>query len=113
MKRWHQEKARMLRRYRQELASHANEHNRHARRMPWMSLAPLGTATNISCHCARGIGTMRKHRPLVCERTRCSCKAWRGLDLTMLERRDRQEQLLSRLELQAVQEEARDAHELP
>lgn len=78
--RWHKEQALMLRRYRIELATHAFL-GPDRRRMAWRSLAPVGTAAEVACHCARGIGTMRKHRPGVCEKVRCSCKAWKRHDL--------------------------------
>jgi hypothetical protein len=66
VKRWHTEHAMMLRRWRMELAKH--EH-----RAPF-ALAPPSVAATVSCHCANGIGSMRKHRVYGCERRHCFCK---------------------------------------
>ena len=68
MRRWHAERNLMLRRWRQELANHSRDY-------PRCFLAPPGDAAGVGCHCANGIGTMRKHRPFGCERPRCGlCK---------------------------------------
>jgi hypothetical protein len=63
MYRWHAEHNLMLRRWRQELATH-NE-ARHC------SLAPPSLAPAVDCHCAQGIGSMRKRRPFGCTKARC------------------------------------------
>lgn len=65
--RWHTEAALMLRRWRKELANHARV------RVP-ERLAPPSEATGMACHCARGIGTMRKRRPYECQKRNCFCK---------------------------------------
>lgn len=70
MRRWHAERDLMFRRWRQELAN-------HSRRMggdgdyPDEGLAPPSCAVDVDCHCANGIGTMRKIRPYGCGRARC------------------------------------------
>lgn len=56
MRRWHSERELMLKRWRQELGNHV-----YAAGMTWQ--APPVMACGIECHCARGIGTMRKQRP--------------------------------------------------
>jgi hypothetical protein len=66
MKRWHEEVPLMYRRWRKELAKHGQfdygfSHD---------SLAPPSFACNVDCHCANGIGTMRKNR-LDCGTPRC------------------------------------------
>jgi hypothetical protein len=68
VKRWHAEHAMMLRRWRMELANH--EH-----RAPF-ALAPPSAAANARCHCANGVGTMRKRHVYGCPKggRRCSCK---------------------------------------
>jgi hypothetical protein len=76
MKRWHAEQALMFRRWRMELAKH--EHR------ALFSLAPASIATSVSCHCANGMGTMRKHRVYGCENRMCFCK-----DEKRYRRRDR------------------------
>ena len=90
MFRWNKARALMLRRYRIELATHTGIPGQ-TRTWPWRSQAPMGFATQIDCHCARGIGTMRKHRPGVCEKVQCGCKRYkradeRPADLRMLAR---------------------------
>ena len=62
MRRWHSERNLMVRRWRQELAWHSDSY-------AW--IAPPSLAPAIDCHCARGIGTMRKRTPLGCNRPRC------------------------------------------
>lgn len=69
MRRWHEDQALMTRRWRQELANHLVDYNRCA-------LAPPGDAHGIDCHCARGIGTMRKSRPYGCPNPRCWICHW-------------------------------------
>jgi hypothetical protein len=62
----------MLRRWRQELARHGFEVGQP---YPWCALAPPGDAEGIDCHCARGIGSMRKMRPFGCSKGRtCICR---------------------------------------
>lgn len=63
MRRWHQEREIMLRRWRQELAKH--EGLRPAR----VSIPPDGDAE--TCHCYRGMGFMGKRRPFGCGRPHC------------------------------------------
>lgn len=52
----------MLRRWRQELANHSYGPG-FGGIYPYCSMAPPSLAVGISCHCARGKGTMRKQRP--------------------------------------------------
>jgi hypothetical protein len=61
MRRWHtpREHALMFRRWREEMASHEYD---------WRC-PPTG---QDACHCAQGIGSMRK-RTLGCSRPRCGC----------------------------------------
>ena len=70
MYRWHspREQAIMYRRWRMELANHDWEYGAD---YPHCYLAPPGDAAGISCHCANGIGSMRKHTPYGCGRARC------------------------------------------
>lgn len=70
MRRWHapRERTIMLRRWRLELANHGYEYGWP---YPHCSPAPPGAAAGVDCHCARGIGTMRKQRPYGCGNARC------------------------------------------
>lgn len=54
----------MHRRWRIELAVHAEDRSYH-----WP--APTSCAATTDCHCANGIGTVRKKKPLDCGRVRC------------------------------------------
>lgn len=74
MKRWHEEVPLMTRRWRKELATHAY-HNGYCRRYGYDCMAPPGIACDIDCHCANGIGTMRKNR-LDCGNVRCGLCHW-------------------------------------
>lgn len=75
MRRWHspREHAIMLRRWRQELANHDWEYGQD---YPHCYLAPSSDAEKIDCHCAEGIGSMRKHTPYGCGRARCGICHW-------------------------------------
>lgn len=68
MRRWHQERDLMLRRWRQELAKHEG--------FPQMALAPPSLAPSIDCHCSHGIGSMRKRTPYGCGNPRCGICHW-------------------------------------
>lgn len=57
MRRWHQERNLMLRRWRKELATHVQV---GWGQMPRESMVPASTACQVDCHCAAGMGTMRK-----------------------------------------------------
>lgn len=60
MRRWHQERNLMLRRWRKELATHVYDGHSYTGVYPRESLAPASVACDVSCHCAAGMGTMRK-----------------------------------------------------
>ena len=62
MRRWHSQKEEniMRRRWRIELGKHSWEYGQN---YAYLYLAPPGDAEGVSCHCARGVGTMRKQRP--------------------------------------------------
>lgn len=68
MRRWHQERNLMLRRWRQELANHSSE---YGQKYAHCYLAPPADANGVGCHCSRGIGVMRKTRPYGCGNPRC------------------------------------------
>lgn len=70
MRRWAEERPLMLRRWRQELANHGRWHGGDGD-YPWEGLAPPSCAADVDCHCANGIGTMRKNRPYGCSQPRC------------------------------------------
>lgn len=70
MRRWHAEHDLMYRRWRVELAKHGDDHPT-SERFPHMALAPPSLAPSINCHCAHGIGSMRKHTPYDCGNPRC------------------------------------------
>jgi hypothetical protein len=63
MRRWHEERALMLRRWRMELGNHVGGFASDDSYAGQEWLAPPVLACGIKCHCARGIGTMRKQRP--------------------------------------------------
>lgn len=72
MKRWHEERDLMMRRWRKELGKHGSE-DRHSVDHwggPYDYVAPPSWSASVSCHCAAGIGTMRKNR-LDCGRAHC------------------------------------------
>jgi hypothetical protein len=73
VKRWHNETALMYRRWRQELANHDWETGKN---YAYCALASPDDAKGISCHCANGIGSMRKNRPYGCSRVRCGICHW-------------------------------------
>ena len=62
----------MLRRWRKELAKHGegDPHSKNHWGYPHDSMAPPSLACDVVCHCADGIGTMRKNR-LDCGNVRC------------------------------------------
>ena len=83
MRRWHSSAERriMLRRWRQEIATHERtvyryNGNRYAaieKRYPfWGALAPLPPDPEGDCHCYRGMGYFRKRAPLDCGKPRCA-----------------------------------------
>jgi hypothetical protein len=72
MYRWHAERDLMLRRWRVELASHDRSYSH-------MALAPPGIACTVDCHCANGMGTMRKTKPFDCGKPRCHTCHWSKL----------------------------------
>lgn len=59
MRRWHEEKDLMFRRWKQEMRKHGYD---------WRN-PPVG---RDACHCAAGIGSMRKKRPFDCGVVQCS-----------------------------------------
>lgn len=61
MRRWHSEKALMLRRWKHEMSIHGYD---------WRN-PPDPKCDHSACHCAAGIGSMRKKKPLDCGRPRC------------------------------------------
>ena len=61
MRRWHSEHALMFRRWKQEMAIHGYD---------WRN-PPDPKCDRNACHCAAGIGSMRKKAPLDCGKTRC------------------------------------------
>lgn len=80
MRRWHQERDLMLRRWRKELNKHGDSHphSEYHWQGPYDSLVPPAVACEVNCHCANGIGTMRKNR-LDCGKARCEvchCGKW-------------------------------------
>jgi hypothetical protein len=72
MRRWHEERALMLRRWREEIAIHEGL---------WppscvIVLPPEIPDSSSACHCYRGMGFLRKHRPWGHSRPRCyTCKS--------------------------------------
>lgn len=65
MRRWHEERELMIRRWRIEVETHDGI---------GAQFPPV--ATESSCHCFRGMGTMRKTKPLDCGNPRCSLCHW-------------------------------------
>jgi hypothetical protein len=74
LKRWHEERDLMLRRWRLEIA----EHERWDKGYPHMYLAPLppDSCDVDKCHCYRGPGYFRKRHPFDCGNTRCGLCHW-------------------------------------
>jgi hypothetical protein len=68
MRRWHQERDLMLRRWRQEIAKHEASSDEG---YPYAALAPVPPTGVQGCHCYRGMGTMRKRSPWDCGNPRC------------------------------------------
>lgn len=62
MRRWHTEVELMSRRWRKELATHARHPNSWKGSYPYEALAPASIACDVECHCANGMGTMRKQK---------------------------------------------------
>lgn len=62
MKRWHEDRELMLRRWREEIAKHED-----------LNIGALGQIPPVggSCHCYRGCGTMRKRTVYGCSTPRC------------------------------------------
>lgn len=75
MRRWHLERDLMLRRWRQELANHGRYFGGDGD-YPFEGLAPPACAVDVDCHCANGIGTMRKNRAYGCGNPRCGLCHW-------------------------------------
>lgn len=71
MRRWHEERDLMLRRWRQELGNHTGGVLDPVKSAGMEWEAPPAMACGIDCHCARGIGTMRKNRPYGCSCWMC------------------------------------------
>jgi len=61
MKRWHEERVLMLRRWKMEMEKHDYD---------WRN-PPDPKCDKRACHCAAGIGSMRKRRPYDCGNPRC------------------------------------------
>jgi hypothetical protein len=61
MRRWHEEHALMFRRWKQEMEIHGYD---------WRN-PPDPKCDRNACHCAAGIGSQRKKKPLDCGRVRC------------------------------------------
>lgn len=66
MRRWHEDRDLMLRRWREEIAKHEFPD------YPWCSLAPIPAEKNDDiCHCYRGMGFLRKKSVHGCANPRC------------------------------------------
>lgn len=66
MRRWHEDRNLMLRRWREEIAKHEFED------YPYCSLAPIPAEKKDDvCHCYRGMGFLRKKSPHDCGNPRC------------------------------------------
>lgn len=63
MRRWHAERDLMLGRWRVELGNHTGSVLGTVKTANYFWKAPPASACNVDCHCANGIGTMRRHRP--------------------------------------------------
>lgn len=61
MRRWHQERELMFHRWKFEMQKHGYD---------WRT-PPDPKCDRDACHCAAGIGSMRKRKPLDCGRPRC------------------------------------------
>lgn len=61
MRRWHEERSLMLRRWKMEMRLHGYD---------WRN-PPDPKCDRNACHCAAGIGSMRKKKPLDCGNPRC------------------------------------------
>ena len=70
MRRWQQDRERMIRRWRIEIAKHEQ--------YPHMALAvaPPDHCDTDDCHCYRGMGYFRKRHPFDCGKTRCGLCHW-------------------------------------
>jgi len=67
MRRWHEEHGLMLRRWKQEMDLHGYDW----RNPPKLSCVSDEQGVGGTCHCAAGIGSMRKRTPLDCGNPRC------------------------------------------
>lgn len=68
MRRWHEDRDLMLRRWREEIAKHEGIEN-----YPHMSLAPIPPEKcDDICHCYRGMGFLRKRSVHGCGTPRCT-----------------------------------------
>lgn len=77
MRRWQSERNLMMRRWRQELGNHIGQVLDPVKSAGEEWEAPPVMACGIDCHCARGIGTMRKSRPYGCPNGRdCGVCHW-------------------------------------
>lgn len=61
----------MMRRWRMELGNHTGGILDPIKTVGQEWLAPPAMACDVDCHCANGIGTMRKNRPYGCGRAHC------------------------------------------
>jgi hypothetical protein len=102
MRRWHQERDLMLRRWRLEIAQHEmGASQRGQRRYGRYDFAPLPPAScEDACHCYRGAGYFRKRHPLDCGHTRCGLCSWhkQPWETKRRRRRDRQEAIAFELQ---------------
>lgn len=67
MRRWHQETNLMFKRWKMEMALHRYDW----RNPPQLSCDPNDQGVRGVCHCAAGIGSMRKRTPYDCGRALC------------------------------------------
>lgn len=66
MRRWHEDRGLMLRRWRQEIALHESD------KYSYSSLAPIPPIyAEGNCHCYKGMGFLRKSTPYGCGKPRC------------------------------------------
>lgn len=69
MRRWHEERELMLRRWRQEIAKHEAWGDEG---YSYCALAPVPPQNDGDCHCYRGMGMLRKTRPWDCGKPHCT-----------------------------------------
>jgi hypothetical protein len=73
VRRWHEERPLMLRRWRQEIAIHEAWLGAGETGYSYCALAPLPPTSDEKCHCYRGPGFLRKRKPHDCGNPRCGC----------------------------------------